>query len=78
MKWQMFQQLTVGAFVLWGVSLPYRRKFRTVGERRTSRHFGHGHQKALSWGKTMCPHFSQIWRPFSRTFISVNTMPETQ
>ena len=55
-----------------------RRKWRILGDKFTSRHFGHGHLKAASFGKTMWPHFSQICRPLGRTFIGLNPVPKTQ
>jgi hypothetical protein len=42
------------------VSGLYVLESRTAGEKRPSRHFGHGHQKTLSVGKTMCPHSSHM------------------
>jgi hypothetical protein len=55
-----------------------RRKRRILGDRFTSRHFGHGHLKVLSFGKTMWPHISQICRPLERTFMGLNSDPKTQ
>ena len=55
-----------------------RRKRRILGDKFTSRHFGHGHLKAVSFGKTMWPHFSQICRPLERTLIGLNPEPKTQ
>jgi hypothetical protein len=55
-----------------------RRKRRILGDKFTSRHFGHGHLKAVSFGKTMWPHFSQICRPLERTLIGLNPVSTTQ
>jgi hypothetical protein len=55
-----------------------RRKPRILGDKFTSRHFGHGHLKAVSFGKTMWPHFSQICRPLGRTLMGLNSVPKTQ
>jgi hypothetical protein len=37
-----------------------------------STHLMHGHRKAASFGKMMCPQCSQIMRPLGRTFIGRN------
>ena len=55
-----------------------RRKRRILGDEFTSTHFRHGHLKTLSFGKTMCPHRSQICRPLERTFIGLNPASKTQ
>jgi hypothetical protein len=58
--------------------LQYLRKRLILGEKSTSMHFGQGHLKALSCGKTIWPHFSQICRPLSRIRMSANPFSETQ
>ncbi len=57
----------------------YRRRIRRIlGEELISRHFEHGHLKAVSFGKTMWPQFSQINRPLERMVIGENLSPTTQ
>src|ERR1700687_3430549 len=60
------------------LSIYRRRNRRMRGDKLTSTHFKHGHLKAVSFGKTMWPQFSQISRPLETTVIKWNSSSRTQ
>jgi hypothetical protein len=60
------------------LSIYRRRNRRMRGGKLTSTHFEHGHLKAVSFGKTMWPQFSQISCPLETTVIKWNSSSRTQ